>query len=108
MGVLLYSLSLLIKSFSIGNNLSGSIIKIKITYNTYTNGGDGIAIDKFRLEGSLMNTLPITVVDFSTKLFGEKVHFNWSTSSEINNDYFTLERSLDGEKFNEITIVEGA
>tara|TARA_B100000809_G_scaffold67022_1_gene63879 strand:- start:382 stop:2160 length:1779 start_codon:yes stop_codon:yes gene_type:complete len=96
------------KGFVIGSNLSGSTIKIKITYDTYTNGGDGIAIDKFRLEGSLMNTLPVTLVDFSTKLFGEKVHLNWSTSSEINNDYFTLERSLDGEKFNEITIVEGA
>jgi hypothetical protein len=33
---------------------------------------------------------------------------SWVTGSEVNNDYFTLERSTDGEFFDEIAEVQGA
>lgn len=53
--------------------------------------------------------LPITLLNFS----GEQIDDNnnvlrWSTSSEINNDYFTLERSPDANHFEEITTIAGA
>jgi len=36
------------------------------------------------------------------------VDINWSTVSETNNDYFTLERSADGNTFGGIDIIKGA
>jgi hypothetical protein len=96
------------KGFVIGSNLTGSIIKVKVTYDTYTNVGDGIALDKFRLEGSLITVLPIELLDFSPKLNGEEVYLDWTTSTEVNNDYFTIQRSKDASSFEDLGIVNGA
>jgi hypothetical protein len=52
--------------------------------------------------------LPITLIDFNAKQVRNSVKLNWSTASEINNDYFTIERSIDGEKWEFITRVDGA
>jgi hypothetical protein len=53
-------------------------------------------------------TLPVELVDFSARAVGDEVQVNWSTASEINNDYFTLERSTDGENFEPIQQLDGA
>ncbi len=52
--------------------------------------------------------LPITLVSFDAKLSGKQVNINWITSTEINNDYFTVERSADGINFERLTQVKGA
>ncbi|MEM6641857.1 MAG: DUF2341 domain-containing protein [Bacteroidota bacterium] len=36
------------------------------------------------------------------------VQVNWATATETNNDFFTLERSFDGENFVEVATIEGA
>ena len=36
------------------------------------------------------------------------VILNWTTASELNNDYFTIERSKDAVEFQPIKFVEGA
>ncbi|MGE0566640.1 MAG: T9SS type A sorting domain-containing protein [Bacteroidia bacterium] len=44
--------------------------------------------------------LPITLIDFEAKYQGnKKVKLSWKTATEINNDYFTLEKSSDGVNF---------
>ncbi len=48
--------------------------------------------------------LPITLIDFSGEFKDDKVFLKWSTASEQNNDYFYIERSLDG--LNWIRIIE--
>ncbi len=40
--------------------------------------------------------LPITLLDFTGEQKEGAVLLNWSTAQEINNDYFTLEKSSDG------------
>jgi len=52
--------------------------------------------------------LPIELLNFSANLNGQAVDLNWSTSSETNNSYFTIERSADGRNFEELTKVKGA
>ncbi|PLW94476.1 MAG: hypothetical protein C0592_02665 [Marinilabiliales bacterium] len=53
--------------------------------------------------------LPVGFLDISASAQDEnKVLVNWRTASEVNNDYFTIERSLDGEIFESIGTVEGA
>ncbi|MEI6488822.1 MAG: T9SS type A sorting domain-containing protein [Bacteroidota bacterium] len=55
------------------------------------------------------NPLPIELLNFSAK-YNElkKVDLSWSTSSETNNDFFTIERSGDAVYFDELTKVKGA
>lgn len=53
--------------------------------------------------------LPVELTKFTaTAVNNTEVHLDWSTSLEINNNYFTIERSLDGERFEEVTKVNGA
>jgi hypothetical protein len=49
-----------------------------------------------------LNPLPIELVNFTATPFENSVHLNWTTASELNNDYFTVERSVDGESFSVI------
>jgi len=52
--------------------------------------------------------LPVQLLDFSGKPEGAAVRLDWVTASETNNDYFTVERSVNGLNFNGVTDVNGA
>lgn len=52
--------------------------------------------------------LPVELISFEGEQLNSANHLFWSTASEINNDYFTVERSSDGINFYEIARVEGA
>ncbi len=52
--------------------------------------------------------LGVSFVDFSAEAIDRNVLLRWSTVSEINSDYFTIERSLDGENFGSIGEVQAA
>lgn len=61
--------------------------------------------------GSINGTdtpLPIKLLSFDAKFEDDRVQIQWSTSSETDNDYFTIERSIDGIEYYEIAHVEGA
>ncbi|MDA3912390.1 MAG: T9SS type A sorting domain-containing protein [Bacteroidales bacterium] len=54
-------------------------------------------------------TLPIELLYFNPECGQDNgVDIKWSTSSEENNDYFTVYRSLDGKNWEKIAQVEGA
>lgn len=52
--------------------------------------------------------LPVTLVTFFAVLNGDEVDVNWVTAAEIDNDFFTVERSVDGTNFETVAIVDGA
>jgi Lamin Tail Domain/Secretion system C-terminal sorting domain len=52
--------------------------------------------------------LPITLLNFDGKKVDNFNQLYWTTASEINNDYFVLERSYDTKSFNQIAVIEGA
>lgn len=52
--------------------------------------------------------LPITLLEFNAKPLLDKVELTWTTATEINNDYFTIERSKDAVNFTPIETVDGA
>ncbi len=54
------------------------------------------------------NPLPIELLSFNAKPQNNKVHLIWSTASEINNDFFTIEKTVDGIHFESIKVVKGA
>ncbi len=52
--------------------------------------------------------LPIDLLSFDAELENNRVLVDWVTTSEINNDYFSVERSSDGLNYEEIGKVYGA
>lgn len=53
--------------------------------------------------------LPVELLEFSVKKSGpDQVSITWSTASEKNNDYFTVERSHDGVNFQPLIEVPGS
>lgn len=53
--------------------------------------------------------LPVSFNSFAAEVINENtVRINWSTASETNNDYFTIERSKDGKQFEELPRVKGS
>ncbi|MFT5824086.1 MAG: hypothetical protein ACI8ZM_005352 [Crocinitomix sp.] len=51
--------------------------------------------------------LPITLLSFEGNCEEQFIILNWSTASEMNNDYFSIERSPDGEIWQTIGKVTG-
>lgn len=56
---------------------------------------------------AILTPLPIELVSFDVTLNSNKVVISWITASEINNDYFTIERSSDGVNFEVVGTVKG-
>ena len=71
---------------------------------TYGGGNDGFA--------ATLDTTPpplgVTLINFSGTVTAEGVALNWRTSSELNNRFFTIERSYDGFSFSPLFNVDGA
>ena len=53
-------------------------------------------------------TLPIELISFNAAPDNGEVELTWTTASEINNDYFTIERSTDGISWEGIKQVDGS
>ncbi len=69
-------------------------------------GGKRIVIDD--LSWDAYAPLPIDITSFSATPRSHQVSLTWETATEINNDYFTLERSTNGQRFEAIGKVLGA
>lgn len=57
---------------------------------------------------SLSAPLPIELTDLSVVCTNDDAVMNWTTASELDNNYFTVERSDDGMNFIEVGRVDGA
>lgn len=68
--------------------------------------GPGIPNQTRRLEA--ISSLPVEFIDFTGEVNSEYISLEWSTASERNNDYFTVERSFDGESWEQRFIIDGA
>ncbi len=53
-------------------------------------------------------TLPVELITFNANCYKDYVSINWTSASEINNDYYLIERSEDGKNWESIARVEGA
>jgi hypothetical protein len=52
-------------------------------------------------------SVPVELVAFEAVTTGETVMLHWETASELNNDYFQLERSFNGQEFVVLTLIGG-
>ncbi|NJN41966.1 MAG: T9SS type A sorting domain-containing protein [Flammeovirgaceae bacterium] len=56
---------------------------------------------------AINSPLPIELVEFNALVEKDKVRLNWVTSSELNNDFFTIERTQNIEDFQSILTLTG-
>jgi len=72
-----------------------------INYNVTETSGYG--------SGNLgSSSLPVSLLSFAAYEKNGNAELNWETATELNNDYFVIERSLDAENFTPIAQIQGA
>lgn len=82
-----------------GNTVTGSIVSSSAI----------TSFSPFTLSSSTTeNPLPVNLVHFSAAPKDDRVEIEWTTVSETNNDFFTVEVSEDAVEFEEVTKVSGA
>lgn len=58
--------------------------------------------------GSAEIHLPVSLLSFEAKMKNQVVYIEWITASEINNHFFTVEKSANGIHFSDLVKVTGA
>jgi len=66
-----------------------------------------MAIDDFEITGPVNTPLPVEITSFTGRPLDQFNELSWVTSSEINNDRFEIERSVNGMDFIKIGEVKG-
>lgn len=88
---------------------NGNIKLDKKASNTGITDGTSLFLNGFKYtkgsEFTLGSTLPVELIGFTAKLQNNNALLTWATASESNNDYFILERSIDGENFSALSTV---
>ncbi len=72
------------------------------------NGNNMVALDNFVLKNFTCSTLPITLLSFTGSTEGQRNLLQWSTASEVNSRYFTLQRSADGLNWQDLSTMDAA
>ncbi|MES2618892.1 MAG: T9SS type A sorting domain-containing protein [Bacteroidota bacterium] len=81
-----------------GTTTSGSVI----TSSAVT------SFSPFTLGSNLgLNPLPVSLINFDAKANNTSINITWSTASEENNDFFTVEKSINGIDWTTLKVVKG-
>ena len=65
--------------------------------------GPATVLITFQTQGAL----PVTLIDFGAIYDNDKVNIKWTSTFELNNDRYEVERSTDGVSFKSVGIVKG-
>jgi len=88
----------------------GNSDKIKFGNDNTWSGNDGDLTGPGTLDQNFdpdTSPLPIQLLFFSVKRVEKSLVLEWTTASELNFDYFSVERSSDGNDFKEIFQIKG-
>lgn len=90
------------------NGTTNSTVFTNFTPNGATKGGSGTSNGTAPSNPySGTSTLPVVLTSFNAKANGKSVELTWTTASEKENNFFTIERSIDGINFSKIGQVKG-
>ena len=88
------------KSVTAGNSYS-------LRFEYLANWDYGLTIDNILVQEQ-GSALPIVLVSFEGEVIGNYVKLDWIVASQINNDYYTIEKSLDAYNWEELATLPGA
>jgi len=94
-------------------NENGGIITGSGTITAHKYDGSGTTYgyhptDDIPDGATIPSPLPVQLLSFDVKQKDDAVVITWSTAAELNNNYFSVERSTDAANFTEIKQVKGA
>ena len=76
-------------------------------YSPYWNGSPSTLNGPLAIDNSGIVPLPIVLEFFNAKQSGKNISLTWRSATELNNDYYTVERSRDGRQYQEIAKIPG-
>lgn len=79
----------------------GQVVTIGLDGNAGANCTYGI---------SASNTTPVLPIELMNFIVTKNVGYiglNWSTATETNNDYYTIEKTIDGKTFETVAVIDG-
>ena len=94
------------ESILIHNSTYDGVMYFQISVNNF--GEDDVYIDDITITEAQPTALPITLLYFKVRNEGDYNKLMWSTASETNNDYFLIDKTIDGSNFSPIHRVNGA
>jgi len=86
------------------NSTTGTAASGSIT----ANGISSFSPFSFGTVDSSTNVLPVSLIDFNITKEGDFARINWTTATEVNNDYFIVERTSNFNEIKEIERISGA
>ena len=84
-------------------SVSGHIVSFTLTASALSTGYYTLGTTT-----STTSPLPIELLSFNASSCNNEVCLNWSTASEKNNDYFTIEKTKDAVNYDFVTKIAGA
>jgi len=91
-----------------GYRTNNNTVTLNGTYDLvldyYENGGG----NRVTFTYTLQTPLPVELVTFEGESSGDYVDLFWVTASEINNDFFTIEKATQNEEFSILKTIKGA
>lgn len=86
-----------------GTSISGVGIPPYGTYSVSIADNNGcLASTSLTLAPNCSQPLPVEMLSFTVSKNGDNALLDWVTATEVNNDYFEVEHSSDGEQFNKV------
>ena len=85
------------------NLLDGSIVEGRVL-----SVAGAVTLSNALIENVCSAALPIKLISFSAQCKNQEAHLTWATANEINNDYFSVERSTDTKLWYGIGEVDGS
>ena len=64
-------------------------------------------VDEISITVYYSNPLPIELTEFTGECRAKSIELTWQTASEVNNDYFTIEKSVDGINYKNLMSIPG-
>lgn len=81
-------------------------LKSQVIYNAYARVSNYSGTSNTGIFTNIAGALPIELLDFTAKKEGKRVRLTWTISSEVNNDFFTVQKSDDAQNFTELEKVK--
>ncbi len=79
---------------TVGGGVEGSIADLETSADS---GSDPVA--EAIAESTVDSTLPVELVSYSAKVVDGKILLQWQTATELNNDFFTIEKAVNNGDF---------
>ncbi|NTW33943.1 MAG: hypothetical protein HGB12_15230 [Bacteroidetes bacterium] len=91
------------------NSGSATSVTISIVNKNVVANGNDFGLDDITFIPCIVNTLlPVELLEFNANAVCGEIELDWITASETNNDFFTIERSVDAVTFSIVGYMNGA